>query len=237
MEFTTIFNFIMAIIFIGFIIYFGGVKAWCSTAVIASLAMVYYGVMYISREKLKISDASLFVFHSDKPTSLMITGGLFACCYLIVIALCVGFSRIKPVVNTPANVAKIAAQNGALFIFVVYLFITVIPYLVHLFGNTFGYMMLDKDKINSIIIQESVPQPSMPGGISKHIDYSFLITFDYMSALQIIETIGGKIDSVDLKNQLQQLILRKTAIGHFVWVSLASIATVITTLSNRTFYG
>ena len=235
MEFTTIFNFIMAIIFIGFIIYFGGVKAWCSTAVIASLAMVYYGVVYISREKLNISDTSLFLFHSDKPTSLMITGGLFVCCYLIVIALCVGFSRIKPVVNTPANVAKIAAQNGALFIFVVS-FITFIPYLVHLFGNTFGYMMLDKDKINSII-RESVPQPNMQDEISKHIDYSFLTTFDYMSALQILETIGGKIDSVDLQNQLQQFILRKTAVGHFVWVSLASIATVITTLSGHTFYG
>ena len=235
MGFTTIFNLFIAIIFIGFIIYFGGVKAWCSTAVIASLAMVYYGVMYISREKLKISDASLFVFHSDKPTSLMITGGLFACCYLIVIALCVGFSRIKPVVNTPANVAKIAAQNGALFIFVVS-FITFIPYLVHLFGNTFGFMMLDKDEINSII-QTSVPQPSMPGEISKHIDYSFLITFDDMSALQILETIGGKFDPDSLKNLLQPFILRKTAVGHFIWVSLASIATVITTLSGHTFYG
>jgi len=220
MEFATKINFGFLFILTVFLIWVGGVKAWCSAAVIFAIAICYYG--YIQKFNLLLTD-------NEKPYTI---AGLFAGCYLIVIALCVGFSQIKPATITKSQTAKNASINALFLMGLTFAIITILPFLVHLFGNTFGYWIVssfNKEEINRIV----------RGGINtydaikQNTDYNFLITLEPATILEIIRRINNTKDvSIDLSSFIQ----RKTAIGHFVWVSLASIATVITTLSGRTFY-
>jgi len=219
-------NLVLGGICLVILIVLSGVKAWCSTAIILVISGIYLTVpVIINKFFPKIKDTFTLSGMSIP------VGVLFGMCYLVVIALCVGFGKINDKLQ-PINAAIYASQNGALFLTIAFL-ITRIPYFVNLFGNTFGYWFIasqNNAEINNIIR----PNP-LNDVIKQNMDYSFLITLNFETIKQCMVNINDMND-IDIDN-LKPYIQKKTAIGHIIWVSLASIATVITTLSGRTFYG
>ncbi len=226
--------FLICICFI-IIIVLSGVKAWCSAVVVFVISIIYAFLLksetintYLSKYNLTISSKSVSI-------------GVVCICYIIVIALSTGFgaadgSKSKTeLIQTTVN----AAQNGLLFMGIV-LIIILIPGSVDLFGNTFGYWIVSSfsnKEINDII------RPLLTNindTIKQNTNYSFLITLDAGNILDTIRKINENTnDDTELINKIDELkpsIQKKTAIGYIIWVSLASIATVITTLSKRTFY-
>jgi hypothetical protein len=211
------------------IIVLSGVKAGCSTVIIFVISVMYFKMpmMIINqffpqlKETFTLSGMSIPV------------GVLFGMCYLVVIAVCVGFGQINDRIQ-PINAAIYASQNGALFLTIAFL-ITRIPYFVNLFGNTFGYWFIasrNNVKINEIIRPLLI---SINDRIKQNTDYSFLITLDYKNINETIQKINeNTTDQLSGIIGLKPYIQKKTAIGHIIWVSLASIATVIPTLSGRT---
>jgi len=203
------------------IIFLGGVKAWCSAAIIAVLSGTYAALpaaikMFFPNDNLELSDI---------PVSICV----IVVHYLIIIAFCAGFGK-KQLTKTAVD----ASINGALFMIIV-LLIILIPGSVNLFGNTVGYWIVSSFsnvKINEIIRPLLI---SINDRIKQNTDYSFLITLDADNINETIQKINeNTTDNLSRIIGLQQYIQQKNNIGHLMWVSLASIATVITTLSGRT---
>ena len=206
------------------LIYLSGVKAWCSAAIIAVLSGTYAALPAAIQTLFPNDNLTL----SDIPVSVCVIGVH----YLIIIALCVGFGQIY--IKQPTKTTKYAAINGALFMIIV-LLIILIPGSVNLFGNTVGYWIVSSFsnvKINKIIRPLLI---SINDRIKQNTDYSFLITLDTDNINETIQKINeNTTDNLSGIIGLKQYIQQKNSIGHLMWVSLASIATVITTLSGRT---
>ena len=219
-------NLVLGGICLVIIIVLSGVKAWCSTAIILVISGMYFTMpMIINKFFPKIKDTFTLSGMSIP------VGVLFGMCYLVVIALCVGFGKINDKLH-PKNATIYASQNGALFLTIVFL-MTRFPYFVNLFGNTFGYWFVASQ--NNAEINKIIRPNTLNDIIKQNMDYSFLITLDVDTIKQCMANINDT-NGIDIDN-LKPYIQQKTAIGHIIWVSLASIATVITTLSGRTFYG
>lgn len=220
-------NLVLGGICLVILIVLSGVKAWCSTAVILVISGIYFTVPVIInkffpqlKETFTLSGMSLPV------------GILFIMCYLVVIALCVGFGQID--IKQPTKTTIYAAQNGALFMIIV-LLIILIPGSVNLFGNTVGYWIVSSFynvEINEIIRPLLI---NINDIIKQNTDCSFMITLDTDNINETIQKINDNpTDNLPRIIGLKQYIQQKNSIGHLMWVSLASIATVITTLSGRT---
>ena len=98
MEIATYINLAFFIGFLGIFVYVCGVKAWCSVAVVATIAGV---------------GMSFFLFEPvDSPyvkyNKILF---LFGVSYLIIIALCVGFNQINPIMSS-SKVAINASINS-----------------------------------------------------------------------------------------------------------------------------
>ena len=217
-------NWFFVLFCLGVIVYFGGAKAWCSSAVVFVLAIIY-GVLYANKSTLNIDTNTLFVgkMLSDV-NKYAVIGGLFVLCCGVVILGCFAVDRT-------ATTIKLASQNAALFLGATFVVSTIFPSLVHLFGNTFGYWTLP-------LLSTFKPNLSQDVGssLSEYIDYRFLITLINDDTTTTTDELFNKLNVNVNVDELKPFVQQKTAIGHLAWVSLASIATIITTLSGRTFY-